>query len=237
MLFPDAILWVLDGARLIFGHLGTRSSFPKPLTQEEEEEKIRLCAEGDEEAKRLLIEHNLRLVAHIAKKYQGSGMDADDLVSVGTIGLMKAVTTFRPEAGRLTTYASRCIENEILMLLRAGRKLKSNISLSDPVGADKEGNAIMVADLLGTEPDALASEAETRIEFARALRLIGEVLSPREKTVISMRYGLSDGTPYPQHEVANALGISRSYVSRIEKRALEKLREGFSKRAKEKREK
>ena len=233
MLFPDAVLWVLDGAKLIFGHLGTHTSFPKPLTQEEEEEKIRLCAAGDQEARRLLIEHNLRLVAHIAKKYQGSGMDSDDLVSVGTIGLMKAVTTFRPEAGRLTTYASRCIENEILMLLRAGKKLKANVSLSEPIGADKEGNSIMVSDLLGTEPDALAGEAETRIEFARAVKLIQKVLTPRERTVIALRYGLSDGAAHAQHEVARALGISRSYVSRIEKRALEKLREGFSKRAKE----
>lgn len=231
MLFPEAILWVLDGAKLLFGHLGTRTSFPKPLSREQEEENIRLCLAGDEEARRLLIEHNLRLVAHIAKKYQGSGMDADDLVSVGAIGLMKAVTTFRPEAGRLTAYASRCIENEILMLLRAGKKLKGNISLSDPVGSDKEGNRIMLADLLGTEPDALQKEAETRIEFSRALKLIGRVLTPREQRVICLRYGLTGDAPAPQHEVARLLGISRSYVSRIEKRALEKLRESFSSRA------
>lgn len=227
MLFPDAILWILDGAKLIFGHLGTRTSFPKPLSQEEEAEKIRLCIAGDEEARRLLIEHNLRLVAHIAKKYQGSGMDTDDLVSVGTIGLMKAVTTFRPEAGRLTTYASRCIENEILMLLRAGKKLKNNISLSEPVGADKEGNRIMLSDLLGSEPDALALRAETHIEFARALKMIPKLLTPREQKVILLRYGLTGDAPAPQHEVADALGISRSYVSRIEKRALEKLRQAF----------
>lgn len=224
MLFYDVLIWMMDGARLLFGHIGARSSFPKPLPPEEEEKNISLALEGDPEAKRLLIEHNLRLVAHIAKKYAGSGVDSDDLVSVGTIGLMKAVSTFRPEAGKLTTYASRCIENEILMLLRAGKKLKANVSLSEPVGADKEGNSILVSDLLGTEPDALTDEAELRIESQRAVSLIPKLLTPREQKIICLRYGLLTGTPHPQHAVAKVFGISRSYVSRIEKRALEKLR-------------
>lgn len=219
----DLLIYILDGAQILFGHLRVRSSFPKPLSEKEEEEKIRLACEGDEEAKRLLIEHNLRLVAHIAKKYAG-GADTDDLVSVGTIGLMKAVSTFRPEVGRLTTYASRCIENEILMLLRASKKLKSNISFNEPIGADKDGNSILVSDLLGTDPNALSDEAEIRIESRRALALIPKLLTPREQKVVCLRYGLIGGAPKPQHAVAKLLGISRSYVSRIEKKALEKLR-------------
>ena len=222
--FSDLLIYILDGAQILFGHLGVRSSFPKPLSEKEEEEKIRLACEGDEEAKRLLIEHNLRLVAHIAKKYAGGSADTDDLVSVGTIGLMKAVSTFRPEVGRLTTYASRCIENEILMLLRASKKLKSNISFNEPIGADKDGNSILVSDLLGTDPNALSDEAEIRIESRRALALIPKLLTPREQKVVCLRYGLIGGAPKPQHAVAKLLGISRSYVSRIEKKALEKLR-------------
>ncbi|MBQ4619386.1 MAG: sigma-70 family RNA polymerase sigma factor [Clostridia bacterium] len=210
--FSDLLIYILDGAQILFGHLGVRSSFPKPLSEKEEEEKIRLACEGDEEAKRLLIEHNLRLVAHIAKKYAGGGADTDDLVSVGTIGLMKAVSTFRPEVGRLTTYASRCIENEILMLLRASKKLKSNISFNEPIGADKDGNSILVSDLLGTDPNALSDEAEIRIESRRALALIPKLLTPREQKVVCLRYGLIGGAPKPQHAVAKLLGISRSYV-------------------------
>ena len=211
-MFSDLLIYILDGAQILFGHLGVRSSFPKPLSEKEEEEKIRLACEGDEEAKRLLIEHNLRLVAHIAKKYAGGGADTDDLVSVGTIGLMKAVSTFRPEVGRLTTYASRCIENEILMLLRASKKLKSNISFNEPIGADKDGNSILVSDLLGTDPNALSDEAEIRIESRRALALIPKLLTPREQKVVCLRYGLIGGAPKPQHAVAKLLGISRSYV-------------------------
>lgn len=225
--FADALMWILDSAALMIGHLGARSSFPQPLSPEEEQAQIEKAALGDADARRTLVEHNLRLVAHIAKKYAGSGIDSDDLVSVGTIGLMKAVSTFRPEAGKLTTYASRCIENEILMQLRASRKTRGDISLNDPVGADKEGNAISICDLLGTDPSAVADEVETRIESGRALRLIPRVLTRREQKVVFLRYGLIDGTPRAQHEVAHALGISRSYVSRIEKKALEKLRAAF----------
>lgn len=215
---------LLDGAFLLLAHVSSRSSFPRPLSAEEEKKTIFRLAAGDSEAGRILIEHNLRLVAHIAKKYARSGIDADDLVSIGSLGLIKAVATFRPEAGRLTAYASRCIENEILMALRANRKNRQNLSLNEPIGADHEGNEIMISDILGTEEDLVPHAAETHIEAAKALKILNGRLDRREKTVLLLRYGLLDGVMHPQHQVARALGISRSYVSRIEKRALGKLR-------------
>ncbi len=224
-MFLDEMLLLLAERTLALAlHLSARGSFPKPLEEAEETELVRRMAEGDNEAANQLIEHNLRLVAHIAKKYARSG-DADDLVSIGSIGLIKAVHTFRPEAGRLTTYASRCIENEIRMHLRACKKLKNTSTISDTVTRDKEGNEVQITDLMGTDRDMVPDEVALRIDGSRARRLIGEVLDEREARVIRLRYGLEDGAPHPQHEVAAQLGISRSYVSRIEKRALGKLRE------------
>ena len=223
-MFLEAILWLAENAWTLLLHLSGRSSFPKPLPPAEEKALLDKMLSGDASAGEKLIEHNLRLVAHIAKKYYGSGADPDDLVSVGSIGLIKAVHTFRPEAGKLTAYASRCIENEILMHLRANRKNRLNVLLGEPIGTDKEGNEILLLDLLGTEKDALEEEVEISIESRRALAILSDVLEEREKQVIEMRYGLTGDGPLPQHEVARALGISRSYVSRIEKKALEKLR-------------
>ena len=224
----EALLWAAEDLWALILHITGRSSFPKPLSSAEEAEYIRRLGEGDPAARDALIEHNLRLVAHIAKKYQGSGLDADDMVSIGAIGLMKAVSSFRPEAGKLTTYASRCIENEILMQLRAGRKTRGTVQLDDPIGMDKEGSEVRLTDLLGTDKNEVSDAAETAIESARALRLLRTpLLDAREKRVVQMRYGLLDGAPRPQHEVAKALGISRSYVSRIEKKALEKLRKAL----------
>ena len=224
----EALLWAAEDLWALILHITGRSSFPKPLSSAEEAEYIRRLGEGDPAARDALIEHNLRLVAHIAKKYQGSGLDADDMVSIGAIGLMKAVSSFRPEAGKLTTYASRCIENEILMQLRAGRTTRGTVQLDDPIGMDKEGNEVRLTDLLGTDKNEVSDAAETAIESARALRLLRTpLLDAREKRVVQMRYGLLDGAPRPQHEVAKALGISRSYVSRIEKKALEKLRKAL----------
>ena len=224
----EALLWAAEDLWALILHITGRSSFPKPLSSAEEAEYIRRLGEGDPAARDALIEHNLRLVAHIAKKYQGSGLDADDMVSIGAIGLMKAVSSFRPEAGKLTTYASRCIENEILMQLRAGRKTRGTVQLDDPIGMDKEGNEVRLTDLLGTDKNEVSDAAETAIESASALRLLRTpLLDAREKRVVQMRYGLLDGAPRPQHEVAKALGISRSYVSRIEKKALEKLRKAL----------
>ena len=228
MLFLGSLVALLDFAFLFAGHLSSRLSFPKPLSPEAERNAVERMMNGDASAAKELIEHNLRLVAHIAKKYQRSGLDLDDLVSIGSIGLIKAVSSFKPEAGKLTAYASRCIENEILMALRAGKKRRGDVSLSDPIGADREGNEVMLSDLLGTEADLVEHLAEVNIESARALKLLSIVLDERERTVILLRYGLIDGIAHPQHEVARALDISRSYVSRIEKRAVEKMREALN---------
>ena len=224
MFFSEALIWLIEHGWLMFLHLSARSSFPKPLPPEEEQRLIEAMADGSEEAACRLIEHNLRLVAHIAKKYAHSGVDLDDLVSIGSIGLIKAVHTFRPEAGRLTTYASRCIENEILMHLRANRKLRNTVTMSDSATFDKEGNEVQLTDLMGTDRDVVSDEVEMRISSRRVLELIDQVLDPRQAQVIRLRYGLEDGVFHPQHEVARRLGISRSYVSRIEKRALEILK-------------
>lgn len=227
MFLSGTLLWLIEQGWLMFLHLSARSSFPKPLPQEEEQRLVDLLVNGDETAKRLLIEHNLRLVAHIAKKYAHSGVELEDMISIGSIGLMKAVQTFRPEAGKLTTYASRCIENEILMFLRSNRKNKNVVLMGESVGADKDGNEMQLADFLGTDPNLVSDEVETAIEAERAMRLMDSVLDEREIAVLQMRYGLNDGEAYPQHVVADRLGISRSYVSRIEKKALKKLRDAL----------
>lgn len=230
MFLSGTLLWLIEQGWLMFLHLSARSSFPKPLPQEEEQRLVESLVNGDEAAKQLLIEHNLRLVAHIAKKYAHSGIELEDMISIGSIGLMKAVQTFRPEAGKLTTYASRCIENEILMFLRANRKNRNVVLMGESVGADKDGNEMQLADLLGTDPNLVSDEVETAIEAERAMRLMDSVLDEREIAVLQMRYGLNDGEAYPQHVVADRLGISRSYVSRIEKKALKKLRDALEQR-------
>ncbi|MBQ6347455.1 MAG: sigma-70 family RNA polymerase sigma factor [Clostridia bacterium] len=224
MFLPEMLAWLSRSGWLLLLHLSARSSFPKPLPPDEEQALLARMQAGDADAANTLIEHNLRLVAHIARKYAQPGVDQDDLVSLGTLGLIKAVHTFRPEAGRLTAYASRCIENEMLMFFRANRKNRNVILVGDSVGQDSEGNDIQLDDLLGTEPDLVPDAAETAIEANRAMRLMDEVLQPREQEVLRLRYGLEDGDPWPQHRVAARLGISRSYVSRIEKKGLEKLR-------------
>lgn len=210
---------------LIAGYVSTRSSFPQPLSADEERQALERMAQGDADARRELIEHNLRLVAHIARKYSAPGHDSDDLISIGSIGLIKAVDTYRPGMGtQLSTYAARCVENEVLMCLRSSRKLARDVSLQEPIGTDREGNDIMIMDVLGTDGAEVEEQAHTHMEMARAVRHMDRLLSPRERTVLEMRYGLRDGRPRAQHEVAATLGISRSYVSRIEKRALERVR-------------
>lgn len=223
------LMWLLRDALFFFGMVSGRGSFPKPLSRQEEAQAIAAMAAGDADARLRLIEHNLRLVSHIARKYTVPGYSQEDLVSVGTLGLMKAVDTFKPETGsQLATYAARCIENEILMLLRASKKRRGDVSLSDPIGTDGEGNDISFMDILGTPPGQVEEKVAQRLDLAKVKALV-RTLPRKERLVIEMRYGLLDGAAHPQHEVAALLGISRSYVSRLEKKALALLREGMEK--------
>ena len=201
------------------------SSFPSPLSEKEEQALIGRLADGDSEAKTMLIEHNQRLVAHIAKKYAGPGACQDDLISIGTIGLIKAVGTYSGrKSTRLATYAAKCIENEILMSIRSSKRIRQEVSLSLPIGIDKDGNEISFNDILGTDTDEIVDSIDLKIQISRLREAISSCLSHREQAVITARYGLDGREPRPQREIASCLGISRSYVSRIEKKALEKLR-------------
>ncbi len=207
------------------GYITGKSQFPKPLSRKEEDAAVRRMAEGDDEARKELITHNLRLVSHIARKYQVPGYGADDLISIGVIGLIKAVNSFKPTSGTaLGTYAARCIENEILMTLRSSRKRQGDVSLQDPIGTDGEGNDITFMDILGTDQDALEETVIRKVTFERVQRIL-TCLPARERLVLEMRYGLTDGVQHPQHEIADILGISRSYVSRVEKHAIQLLRD------------
>ncbi|MDO5377404.1 MAG: RNA polymerase sporulation sigma factor SigK [Clostridia bacterium] len=227
-MLEQLVLFFLQDALFLLGYLTRGNAFPKPLPREEEAEMIRRMSEGDSEAREKLIEHNLRLAAHIARKYTVPGCDADDLISIGTVGLIKGIGTFKPESGtQLSTYCARCIENEILMCLRASQKRKGDVSLHEPIGMDGEGNEITLIDVLGTDGDEVHGEVERRVSLQSVRSLVERCLSGRERTVIEMRYGLLDGTVHAQQEVAAKLGISRSYISRIEKKAMERLKEAF----------
>ena len=210
-------------------YIGGAEILPAPLEAEEEAACIEgLSGEDPEAAKNKLVEHNLRLVVYIAKKFDNTGVGVEDLISIGTIGLIKAINTFRADKKiKLATYASRCIENEILMCLRASQKRKGDVSLQEPIGTDGEGNEITLIDVLGTDPEAVHGEVERRVSLQSIRELAEHGLKGREATVIRMRYGLMDGKAYAQQEVAERLGISRSYISRIEKKALERLKEAF----------
>ena len=201
-------------------------SFEKPLTPEEELKYLtKFKEEQDEHAKEVLIERNMRLVAHIAKKYNNSSEDQDDLISIGTIGLIKAIETYNIEKGtRLATYASKCIENEILMNIRTNKKNKVQVSLQDPIGMDKEGNEISLIDVLSSEKDSVIDKVEMKLQIKALYNKINSALTEREGEILKMRYGLKDGKCKTQREIAGMLGISRSYVSRIEKKALKKLK-------------
>ncbi len=195
------------------------TTFPQPLDPKEEEKYIMLYYKGSEEARNILIEHNLRLVAHIVKKYSNIGKEVDDLISIGTIGLIKAITTFNAEKKtRLATYAARCIENEILMHLRASKKFQSEVSLNEPLGTDKEGNEIALIDILGSEDEDVEEKVDLKQRIKKLYRLIHCVLDGIEQVIIRLRYGLCGKFGKTQREVAESLGISRSYVSRIEKK-------------------
>lgn len=209
-------------------YISSSTSFPQPLSPEEEAMYLERYQQGDEEARNILVERNLRLVAHIVKKYSNIGCDPNDLISIGTIGLIKGITTFNKSKGtRLATYAARCIENEILMTIRSNKKIKTEISLQDPIGVDKEGNEISLIDILGTDSDEVLNKVELKIQIKKLYKKMSDVLKKRERTVLELRYGISGGGCKTQREIANMLGISRSYVSRIEKRAIRKLFKAF----------
>ncbi|AIQ39891.1 RNA polymerase sporulation sigma factor SigK [Paenibacillus sp. FSL R7-0297] len=206
------------------------NAFPQPLSEQDESKYLGMMAEGDAKARNLLIEHNLRLVAHIVKKFDNTGEDMEDLISIGTIGLIKAIESYRPNKGtKLATFAARCIENEILMHLRSLKKTRKDVSLHDPIGTDKEGNEITLIDILGSEADDVIKEVDLKIEKSKIYRNL-DILDDREKEVVVGRFGLdTGGEERTQREIAKDLGISRSYVSRIEKRALMKLYHEFYK--------
>ncbi len=210
-------------------HVTGAGSFPQPLSAKEEKECFALMKGGDVSARNRLIEHNLRLVAHIVKKYYTAANEQDDLVSIGTIGLIKAVDTFNADKGiRLSSYAARCIENEILMFFRNCKKSAQDVSMNEPIDTDKDGNALVLMDVMATE-DLIVEELDTKIQAEKMYRYIEEVLSEREKIIVKLRYGLGGKVPLTQREVAKKLNISRSYVSRIEKKALQTLKKRFDK--------
>lgn len=212
---------VLQGAVLLAGYLNNLA-FPQPLDEEAERECLRKMKEGDEEARNKLIEHNLRLVAHVVKKYEANGEDQDDLISIGTIGLIKAIKTFDNNRGtRLATYAARCIENEVLMYLRNIKKNRLEVSIYEPIGFDKEGNEISLMDVLYNDNEILDT-VDAKLQEEKIIEKMG-ALTRRERMVIEMRYGILSGLKETQREIARKLGISRSYVSRIEKKAINKL--------------
>ncbi|XID95434.1 RNA polymerase sporulation sigma factor SigK [Paenibacillaceae bacterium WGS1546] len=206
------------------------NAFPQPLKEEEEARHLQQLANGDQSSRNILIEHNLRLVAHVVKKFDNTNEDLEDLISIGTIGLIKAIESFSPDKGtKLATFAARCIENEILMHLRSLKKMRKDVSLHDPIGTDKEGNEISLIDILGTEVDDVVEKVQLKIEKSKIFRNL-DILDEREKEVVLARFGLvTGGDEKTQREIAKELGISRSYVSRIEKRALMKLYHEFYK--------
>lgn len=205
-------------------------AFPDPLTQEEERYYLKRFREGDQSARDLLIERNMRLVAHLVKKYNYADRDVEDLISIGTIGLIKAVNTFNEEKGsRLVTYAAKCIDNELLMMLRSEKKRSRETSIYEPLGTDSEGNFISLMDVLESEDVDFVEKLELEANIKRLKTLVKTVLTERERQIIVLRYGLHNGREVTQREIAKAFGISRSYVSRLEKKALLKLRDAYEK--------
>lgn len=212
----------------LMGYMSNMNSFPKQLGKKEEEELLLKYKNGDQSAKNKLIEHNLRLVAHIAKKYTSVFKDCDDAVSIGTIGLIKGISSYNfDKKTKLSTYISRCIENEILMAVRSGKKIQNEISIDEPIGTDSEGNKITFNDILSNDEDEILDTVNLKLVKGSLARIMNRVLDKRERIIIILRYGLADGREYTQNEIAKKLKISRSYVSRIEKRALEKLSENM----------
>lgn len=224
----ENLLTLLKNLIIFSSYMTEKSSFPKPLSKEKEQEYLVLSAKGDKDAKEILVKHNLRLVAHIAKKYANYG-DNDELISIGSIGLIKAVESFKSDKGTsLATYASRCIENEILMTMRTTKKHRSNMSLNEPIGVDKDGNELVIMDMLESDQNVI-EDVENSIMMEKLTAITKSVLDKREYEIIKMRYGLENTGALTQREVAKKFNISRSYVSRIEKKALEKIKKSVNK--------
>lgn len=227
----EYLLELVGSKIFLTGYVTGNSTFPKPLNEKDEKMYLEKLKTGDFEAKRILVERNLRLVAHIVKKYSSNyqnSKEVDDLISIGTIGLIKAIDSFDTSKGiRLATYAAKCIDNEILMLFRNNKKTKGEVFLQDPIGVDKEGNEICLIDILSSEADSVLETVENSLQVKALYKKMSDVLTEREKEILQMRYGLLDGDVKTQREIAGILGISRSYVSRIEKKALKKLNKEF----------
>lgn len=218
------ILSVLANMVCLVLHVTDADSFPKPLSKKEEEALLERMMQGDETARKLLIEHNLRLVAHIVKKYYSTNAEQDDLISIGTIGLIKGVNSFKPDKGvRLATYCARCIDNEILMHFRAGKKNTRDISFSEPIDTDSEGNPLTLMDIIAID-DTIVDDIDTKNKLIKLVEILKEMPECRDKEILIKRYGLNGRPPLTQRDIAKELNISRSYVSRIEKRILEEIR-------------
>lgn len=228
--FLVSFMEFLKSAFFMLGYIQNSNLFPEPLSPEEEKYYLDKFMEGDENARNILIERNLRLVAHICKKYNIPNLELDDLISIGTIGFIKGINSFKPDKNvKLATYASRCIENEILMFLRSNKKLGAEVYLNEPIGKDKDNNEITLMDILENDEKSVEDEIDFKLKLKNTYNKIKEVLKEREQIVINLRFGLGGKKPKTQNEVAEIMGISRSYVSRIEKKAIGKLSNEFSK--------
>ncbi len=214
----------LQSAVFLVGYISNNSLFPEPLSSEEEQKYLELLKNGDEEARNILIEKNLRLVAHVCKKYSSTNIDLDDLISIGTIGLIKGINSFDPSKSvKLSTYVSRCIDNEILMFLRSNKKLGAEVFLEDPIGKDKDDNTVTLQEVLENNEKNIEDEVDLKFKIKKLYQKMKDVLKLREKTILELRFGLDGNKPKTQNEIAKSMGISRSYVSRIETKAIEKL--------------
>lgn len=224
----SGFLAFLKSAIFVVGYIQSSNLFPEPLSSEEEKDCIERMQHGDDEARNILIERNLRLVAHVSKKYATTNIDQDDLISIGTIGLIKGINSFNPEKNiRLATYVARCIENEILMFLRSTKKTKSEIYLNEPIGKDKDDNEVTLMEVLETEGKSIEDEIDLKIKVKKLYQKMKEILKDREKIILELRFGLNGEKPKTQNEIAEMMGISRSYVSRIETKAIGKLNKEF----------
>ncbi len=218
----------LKSAIFLLGYISNNNLFPEPLSAIEEKEYLEKMKNGDEEAKNILIERNLRLVAHITKKYSTSKVDQEDLISIGTIGLIKGINSFESSKGvRLATYVSRCIDNEILMYLRSTKKQNSEVYLEEPIGNDKDGNTVALQEVLENDEKSIEEEVDLKFKIKKLYKKMKEILKQRERFIIELRFGLDGSRPKTQHEIAEMMGISRSYVSRIETKAIKKLSKEF----------